>query len=204
MKRFILIVISCVFVVTLTCAYSFAQMDKCMKDVQKGEMKQQCMKMDEGMMKQMMDKHQPMMKQMMADKQDMMQMMLDMMSMQEKMIRGPKAVEKKQMQQNMVQMKEKMQKMLSRSMDMPGMDDSQSKLKCAEPWLKKAIDIQEEHLKEPKTATEASRMEMMNQMKKAYDCITGSGSDMSGTVSKDVAGKEPKKAEPLVIDPHKH
>ena len=78
MKRFIFIVISCVFVVTLTCAYSFAQTDKCMKDVQKGEMKQQCMKMDEEMMKQMMDKHQPMMKQMMADKQDMMEMMNQM------------------------------------------------------------------------------------------------------------------------------
>ncbi len=204
MKKIILIVISCVFVVTLTCVYSFAQMDKGMKDEQKGEIKQQCMKMNEEMMKQMTDKHQPMMKQMMADKLDMMQMMMDMMNMQEKMIKGPKAAEKKQMLKNIVRMKEKMQKKMSRPMDMPGMDDSQSKLKCAEPWLKKAIGIQEEHLKDPKTATEASRMEMMDQMKKAYDCITGSGSDMSGAASKDVPGKEPKKAEPFVADPHKH
>lgn len=194
MKRFIFIVISCAFVMTMPHAYSFAQTDKCMKDGSKGEMKQQCMKMDEGMM----DKHQPMMKQIMADKQDMMQMMLDMMSMQEKMIKGPKAAEKKQMQKNMVQMKEKMQKMLSRPMAMRGMDDSQSKLTCAEPWLKKAIDLHEEHLKAPKTATESSRMEMMDQVKKAYDCITGRGSDMSGAALKNTGNEEPKKAEPLM------
>jgi len=32
MKRFILVAISCVFVVTLTCLYSFAQTDNGMKD----------------------------------------------------------------------------------------------------------------------------------------------------------------------------
>ena len=199
MKRFILVIISCVFVVTLTCLYSIAQMDNGMKDEQKGEMKQQGMKMDEEMMKQMMEKHQPMMKQMMADKKDMMQMMMDMMNMQEKMLRGPKAAEKKQMMKNMAQMKEKMQMMMSMPMDMPGMDDSQSKLKCAEPWLKKAIDLHEIHLKDPKTATEASQMEMMDQMKKAYGCIKGMGPDMSGTQSKEIEGKEPAKT-----DPHKH
>src|SRR5664280_13778 len=173
MKRFILVIISCVFVVTLTCLYSIAQTDNGMKDEPKGEMKQQGMKMGEEMMKQMMEKHQPMMKQMMAEKKDMMM--------------------------DMAQMKEKMQMMMSMPMDMPGMDDSQSKLKCAEPWLKKAIDLHEIHLKDPKTATEASQMEMMDQMKKAYGCIKGMGPDMSGTQSKEIEGKEPAKT-----DPHKH
>ena len=196
MKRFILVVISCTFLVALISGYSFAQTDNGMKDEQKGKMQQQGMKMDEEMMKQMMEKCQPMMKQMMADKKDTMQMMMDMMNMQEKMIKGPKAAEKKQMMKNIAQMKEKMQKMISMPMDMPGMDDSQSKLKCAEPWLKKAIDLHEVHLKHPKTATEASQMEMMDQMKKAYGCIAGMGADMSGTPS--------KKAEPSKTDPHKH
>lgn len=40
MKRFILVVIGCIFVVTLTGGYSFAQTDNAMKDEQKGEMKQ--------------------------------------------------------------------------------------------------------------------------------------------------------------------
>ena len=114
MKRFILVVISFIFVVALTSGYSFAQTDNSMK-------------MDEEMMKQMMGKHQPMMKQMMADKKDMMQMMMDIMNMQEKMMKGPKAAEKKQMMKDMAQMKEKMQKMMSMPMDMKCMDDSQSK-----------------------------------------------------------------------------
>jgi len=223
MKRFILVVISCVFVVTLTCLYSFAQTDNGMKDEQKGEMKQQGMKMDEGeqkgemkqqgmkmdegMMKQMMEKCQPMMKQMMGDgmmKKEMMQMMMEMMNMQEKMMKGPKAAEKKQMMKDMAQMKEKMQKMMSMPMDMTGMDDSQSKLKCAEQWLKKAIDLHELHMKDPSTTTDVSQMELMDQIKKAYGCITGTGPDMSGTQSKEVVGKEPKKEEPSKADPHKH
>ena len=105
MKRYILVVISCIFVVALTGRYSFAQTDSGMKGEQKGEMKQQGMKMDEGMMKQMMEKCQPMMKQMMGDgmmKKEMMQMMMEMMNMQEKMMKGPKAAEKKQMMKDMV------------------------------------------------------------------------------------------------------
>ena len=127
MKRFILVVISCIFVLVLTGRYSFAQTDTDMKDDKKEEMKQQGMKMDEGMMKQMMAKCQPMMKQMMDEKKDMMQMMMDMMTMQEKMMKGPKTAEKKQMMKDMTQMKEKMQKMMSMPMDMKCMDDSQSK-----------------------------------------------------------------------------
>jgi hypothetical protein len=203
MKRYILVVISCIFVVALTSGYSFAQTDNGMKDEQKGEMKQQGMKMDEGMM----EKCQPMMKQMMGDgmmKKEMMQMMMEMMNMQEKMMKGPKAAEKKQMMKAMAQMKEKMQKMMSMPMDMTGMDDSQSKLKCAEQWLKKAIDLHELHMKDPSTTTDVSQMELMDQIKKAYGCITGTGPDMSGTQSKEVVGKEPKKEEPSKADPHKH
>ncbi len=48
MKRLILIVISCIFVVALTGRNIFAQMDSGMKGEQKGEMKQQGMMMDEG------------------------------------------------------------------------------------------------------------------------------------------------------------
>src|ERR1035437_10127447 len=196
MKRFILVVISCVFVVTLTCLYSFAQTDNGMKDEQKGETKQQGMKMDEAMMKQMMGDGMM--------KKEMMQMMMEMMNMQEKMMKGPKAAEKKQMMKAMAQMKEKMQKMMSMPMDMTGMDDSQSKLKCAEQWLKKAIDLHELHMKDPSTTTDVSQMELMDQIKKAYGCITGTGPDMSGTQSKEVVGKEPKKEEPSKADPHKH
>jgi hypothetical protein len=186
MKRFVLIVISCIFVMALTGRYSFAQTDSGMK-------------MDEGMMS--------MMKQMMSDgmmKKEMMQMMMEMMNMQEKTMKGPKAAEKKQMMKDMAQMKEKMQKMMSMHMDMKGMDDSQSKLKCADQWLKKAIDLHELHMKDPTTITDASQMELMDQIKKAYDCIIGTGPDMSGTQSKEVAGEEPKKAEPSKTDPHKH
>ena len=82
---------------------------------------------------------------------------------------------------------------------MTGDSDAQAKLSCAEQWLKKAIDLHELHIKDPRTATEASQMEMMDQMKKAYGCIAATGTDMSGTQSKEVEGKEPKKAEP-----HKH
>ena len=192
MKRFVLVVISCIFVVALTGRYSFAQMDGGMK-------------MDEEMMKHMTEHCQPMMKEMMGDKKEMMQMMMDMMDMQEKTMKGPKAAEKKQMMKDMAQMKEKMQKMMSMPMDMTtGMGDPQAKLTCAEQWLKEAIDLHEVHMKDPKTATEASQMEMMDQMKKAYGCISEKGTDMSGTQSKEAEGKEPKKTEPSRTDPHKH
>lgn len=200
MKR-LMIALLTVFVFSVS---AYAQMGEGMK----GEMKQQGMMMDEGMMKQMMPMMQmcmPMMKQMMGEgmmKQDMMQMMMEMMNMQEKMMMGPKAAEKKQMMRDMAQMKEKMQKMMS--MGMMGMDDSQSKLTCAGQWLKKAIDLHELHMKDPKTTTDASQMELMDQIKKAYGCITGTGSEMSGTQSKEVEGKEPKKEEPSKTDPHKH
>lgn len=143
---------------------------------------------------------------MMGEGQQMpiMKMMMDMMKMQEKMMMGAKASEKKQMMKEMSQMKKKMQKMVSMRMGMTGMDNSQSKIKCAEQSLKKAIALHELHMKDPKTITEASQIELMDQIKKAYDCITGTGSEMSGTPSKEVENKEPQKAEPSKNDLHKH
>jgi len=90
-------------------------------------------------------------------------------------------MEKKEMMMEMDKMHEKMDKMMSKRMEMMG---GIPKVKCAEEWLKKAIDIHEVHIKDPKTATEASQMEMMDQMKKAYECITGAGSEMRGTPPK--------------------
>ena len=69
--------------------------------------------------------------------------------------------------------------------------DCQSRIKCAEQWLKKAIDLHEIHLEDPKTATEASQMEMMDQMKKAYDCLTGPCCQMGEAPSKGPESKEP-------------
>jgi len=80
--------------------------------------------------------------------------------------------------------------------------DCQSRIKCAEQWLKKAIDLHEIHLKDPKTATEASQMEMMDQMKKAYDCLTGPCCKMDETPSKVPESKEPSKEEPSKSIPH--
>lgn len=157
---------------------------------QKSDTKQHGM-MDEGMMKQMMpmmEKCQMMMKQMMGEgmmKQDMMQMMMDMMNMQESMMKGMKPEEKKKLMKDMGQMKEKMQKMMSMHMGMmTGTDDPQAKLKCAETWLRKAIDLHEVHIKDPRTATEASQMEMMEQMKKAYGCIAETGSEIKSAPPK--------------------
>ena len=176
MKKLV-IVLTVLFVFS---ASAYAQMG--MMGEQKGEMKQQGM-MDEAMMKQMMpmmEKCQQMMKSMGGGMmmQDMMQMMMDMMDMQEKMMIGVKPSEKKKMMMNMAQMKEKMQKMMSINMGMvTGAGDSQAKLKCAEQWLKKAIDLHEIHIKDPKTATDASQVEMMDQMKHAYECIAGGPSE---------------------------
>ncbi len=169
---------------------------------QKGEMKPPCMMMDEKQQMPMMQMCMPMMKQMMGHgmmMNDMMQMMMNMMDMQEKMMKGMKADEKRQMMKDMSQMKEKMRKMMSMRMGMMmETGDSQAKLKCVEEWLKKAIDLHEIHIKDPKTATEASQMEMMDQMKKAYECITDADTGIKAIPSeKDI--KETEKA-----DPHKH
>jgi len=96
----------------------------------------------------------------------------------------------------MAKMKDKMHKMMSMPADMKGTEDTQSRLTCAEQWLKKAIDLHAVHMKDPKTATEASQTEMMDQMRMAYGCIAGTGPGMSGMPSKD--------AEPSKTGPHDH
>lgn len=159
------------------------------------------MMMGEGQQMPMMQMCMPMMKQMMGQgmmMQDMMQMMMDMMKMQERIMMGVKPAEKKQMMKDMARMREKMQKTMAMRMGMMMEDDSQARLKCAEEWLRKAIDLHDVHIKDPKTATEASQMEMMEQMKKAYECITVTGS----MPPKEPEKKEPKKEEPP--KPHKH
>ena len=142
--------------------------------------------------------------------QDMMQMMMNMVNIQEKMMTGVKASEKKKMVKDLKDMKEKMQKIMSmRSTMMGGMmgqpgDVSQCRLSCAEQWLKKAIDLHEVHIEHPKTATEASQMEMMDQMKKAYECITGARCGMSGATSRESEGKETEKETTPKRDEHGH
>ncbi len=79
------------------------------------------------------------------------------------------------------------------------MDDTQKKLKCAEEWLKKAVDLHELHMRDPKTTTEESQMELMDQIKKAYECVIRKGHEMKVTPSKQPESQEPQKA-----DPYKH
>lgn len=192
MKRLIIVLMG-LFVFSISAQ---AQMGGMMGG-QKGEIKQGMMMGEGQQMMPMMQMCMPMMKQMMGHgmmMQEMMQMMMDMMKMQEKMMMGVKPAEKKQMMKDMARMREKMHKMMSMRMGMMmGMDDSQARLKCAEEWLKKAIDLHDLHIKDPKTATEASQMEMMEQMRKAYECITGTGPEMSGTQSKESVEEEKKK-----------
>ncbi|HBG91926.1 MAG: hypothetical protein A2X54_10030 [Nitrospirae bacterium GWF2_44_13] len=194
MKR-LAIVFAVLFVFSVS---AYAQMGEGMKPEQKGPMgqgmmggegKMPMMPMCQEMMKQQMGEGQqmpmmqmmPMCQQMMKEHKAMVQMMMNMMQMQKKMMKGVKPAEKKEMMMEMDKMHEKMDKMMSKRMEMMG---GIPKVKCAEEWLKKAIDIHEVHIKDPKTATEASQMEMMDQMKKAYECITGAGSEMRGTPPK--------------------
>ncbi len=151
----------------------------------------------------------PMMQQMPGQgmmMQNMMQMMMDMMNMQEKMMMGAKPAEKKKMMKDMAQMKEKMQNMMSMRSGMMGQpsDVCPCKLNCAEQWLKKAIDLHEVHIKDPKTATEASQLEMMDQMKKAYECITETRCGMGESPSKESESKETKKEKTPKGDEHGH
>ena len=214
MKR-LAIVFAVLFVFSVS---AHAQMGEGMKPEQKGPMgqgmmgegKMPMMPMCEQMMKQKMGEGQqmPMMQmcqQMMMGHstmmQDMMQMMMDMMQMQKKMMKKDlKPAEKKEMMMEMDKMHEKMEKMMSKRMGMMSGMHTQAKVKCAEEWLKKAIDLHEVHIKDPKTATEASQMEMMEQMKKAYECIIG-GSKIEAAPSKETEGKEPPKSAP---QQHKH
>ncbi|MDP3259552.1 MAG: hypothetical protein Q8M34_03060 [Thermodesulfovibrionales bacterium] len=189
MKR-LAIVFAVLFVFSVS---AYAQMGEGMTPEQKGQMGQGMMG-SEGKMQMM-----PMCQQMMKEHKAMMQMMMNMMQMQKKMMKGVKPAEKKEMMMEMDKMHENMDKMMSKRMGMMSVMHTQAKVKCAEEWLKKAIDLHEVHIKDPKTATEASQMEMMEQMKKAYECIIG-GSKIEAAPSKETEGKEPPKPEPQ----HKH
>lgn len=209
MKR-LAIVFAVLFVFSVS---AFAQMGEGMKPEQKGPMgqgmmggegKMPMMPMCQEMMKQQMGEGQQMpMMQMMKEHKAMMQMMMNMMQMQKKMMKGVKPAEKKEMMMEMDKMHEMMDKMMSKRMGMMGMmgKGMKANVKCAEEWLKKAIDLHEVHIKDPKTATEASQMEMMEQMKKAYECITGA---VKGAPSEEPKTGETKKEVTPKADPHKH
>jgi hypothetical protein len=57
---------------------------------------------------------------------------------------------------------------------------AQAKLECAKPWLEKAGKLHDLHLKDAKTTTEASQLELMDQIMKAYECVTGEKMPMMG------------------------
>ena len=189
MKR-LAIVLAVLFVFSASAYAQMGMMGGAASGEQKGVMKPCGMMMSE-------EQQMPMCQQMMLGQnmmmKDMMQMMMELLNMQESMMKGLKAEEKKKMMKDIGQMKEKMQKMMSMCMGTMTMDDSQKKLKCAEEWLKKAISLHEVHIKDPMTATEASRMEMMDQMKKAYGCIAETGSEIKNASPKEPAAGEKKK-----------
>lgn len=49
----------------------------------------------------------------------------------------------------------------------------QARLKCADLWLEKAIELHELHMEDPSTATNESQMELMDYMMHAHECIIG-------------------------------
>ncbi len=67
-------------------------------------------------------------------------------------------------------LKEQMAQMMGQGMMQ---SDLKSKIDCAVPWLEKAIALHELHMKDPSTTTEQSQMELMDQIKKAHECLTG-------------------------------
>ena len=79
-------------------------------------------------------------------------------------------------------------------MGMMGSSDPKAKLVCAEQWLKKAIELHELHMKDPKTTTDASQMELMEQIKKAYGCITENSSEPESAPEKGSAREKKKDA----------
>lgn len=67
-------------------------------------------------------------------------------------------------------LKEQMARMMGQGMMQ---SDLRAKIDCAVPWLEKAIALHELHMKDPSTTTEQSQLELMDQIKKAYECLTG-------------------------------
>lgn len=85
------------------------------------------------------------------------------------------------MRHTMQGMMQQMQGMMQQMQGMMGMmqPDWQSKINCAVSWLEKAIALHELHMKDPTTTTEPSQMELMDQIKKAHECLTST--QMPGT-----------------------
>ena len=50
---------------------------------------------------------------------------------------------------------------------------AQARLECARPWLAEAMELHDLHLKDPTTTSEQSQLEHMDQITKAYECVTG-------------------------------
>lgn len=115
--------------------------------------------------------NQPMSHMMMYD---MNNILLEILNIQEIVVKSSNIQQKKQLTNDISKLKEKisMMKSMCKNMMMKP-DDTQDKIKCAIEWLKKSIDLHDIHIKDPKTATEDSQIEMMEQMKKAYECLTG-------------------------------
>ena len=55
---------------------------------------------------------------------------------------------------------------------------AQAKLDCAKSWLEKANKLHDLHLKDPTTTSEASQLELMDQIMKAYECVSGEAAMM--------------------------
>jgi hypothetical protein len=178
MKRLIFISLF-LFTFSITAYAEMGMMGGEQEQTEQGMMEEGQQMPEQGMMQ---SSRMPIMQRMVSSRkmtQDTLQMMMNIMDIQEKILMGVKPAEKKKMMQDIKQMKDKMQNMLSmekkRTSGMMRLipDNTQCRLDCAEGWLKKAIDLQEEHIKDPTMATESSQKEMMEQMENAYDCITG-------------------------------
>jgi hypothetical protein len=129
---------------------------------------------------------------MMGQMMEMQEMMGKLINVQEKILRGTTPAEKRKMIREIEEMKR--HHMMGKMIGHP--DHAQISRKCAAQWLKKALDLHELHMKDPKTATEASQRELMEQMKRAYDCITAPGCKMMKTLPEEPEGKEAKMEKP--------
>lgn len=63
--------------------------------------------------------------------------------------------------------------MLYHEKDQNACSEGQARLDCAEFWLKKATELYELHLRDASTTTNESQIELMDQITKALECVTG-------------------------------
>ncbi|HSD57675.1 MAG TPA: hypothetical protein VLB04_05795 [Methanotrichaceae archaeon] len=63
--------------------------------------------------------------------------------------------------------------------------DAQARLDCARIWLEKAMNLHDLHLRDPTTTTDESQIELMDQITRAYECVTGENmtSEMMNTTA---------------------